>query len=72
MSDRDMPELTLLYLKLGVVGILGGLLMTTPLLDMYWLGVVAITVGLLALCLVIKKSFTRMIRRLDEEDQGRG
>jgi membrane protein implicated in regulation of membrane protease activity len=45
MADRDMPELTLLYGKLGAVGIVGGLLMTTPLLEMYWQGIVAISIA---------------------------
>ncbi|HTU21576.1 MAG TPA: hypothetical protein VMG10_26300 [Gemmataceae bacterium] len=68
MADRDMPEFTLLYGKLGAVGIVGGLLMTTPLLEMYWQGIVAISIGLVALGMAIKGVFSRRSRCLDRED----
>ena len=67
MADRDLPEGTLLYAKLGAVGILGGLLMTTPLVEMYWQGSVAIGIGIVALGMAIKDAFTRRSQCLDSE-----
>jgi hypothetical protein len=72
MADRDLPEMTLLYGKLGAVGIVGGLLMTTPLLEMYWHGIVAISIGLVALGMTIKGVFSRRSRWLDSEDCDEG
>jgi hypothetical protein len=72
MADRDMPELTLLYGKLGAVGIVGGLLMTTPLLEMYWQGIVAISIGLVALGMAIKGVVLSKTSMVDSEDCGEG
>ncbi len=72
MPDPSMPEVTLLYFQLGAVGILGGLLMATPLLDMYWQGILAIILGLFSLGMGMKKFFSRKSRWLDEEDRDRG
>ena len=51
--------MTLLYFKLGIVGILGGLLMIAAGLDMHWQGALAILAGLVALVLGIRNVTAR-------------
>lgn len=55
-----------LYMKLGVAGIVGGVVMTT--LDMYWQSIVALTIGVGALGMGIKWHIVSLKRRWAEAE----